>query len=355
MIDAHLVAERPPFRLDLRIRLAAGEVVAVTGPPGAGKTTALRVLAGLTPPGGGHIVLDGAAVHARPPGVRPVGMLSPEHLLFPHLSALGNVAFGPRCRGASRAEARRAAALWLRRLGLGGRLRARPRELTPGEARLVALARTLAVRPRVLLLDEPLAALDAGARLTVRAALRAQLGVFDGGCVLVTGDPLDLALADRVLVVEGGALVQEGTPAEVACRPRTGFAARLAGLNLCRGDGRGREVSVGPAGGPVLGVADEAKGPVYVAFPPSAVTLRPRPPDAAAGRWEAVVAGVEPHGDQVRVRLAGPIAAAADLAPPAAVELGLSPGLRVWAVTDAARTRAYPLDDTQPDIPAFWD
>ncbi|MCW2880653.1 MAG: putative ATP-binding component of transporter [Sphaerisporangium sp.] len=354
MMDAHLIVERPRFRLDVSLRVAPGEVVALLGPSGAGKTTALRALAGLTPLSGGHIALDGAAVHARTVDRRRVGMVLQDHLLFPHMSVLDNVAFGPRCLGATRAEARRAATVWLERAGLGGHLRARPRELSGGQARRVALARSLVVRPRVLLLDEPLAALDAHTRLSARAVLRHHLSGFAGACVLVTHDPLEaVALADRLIVIEDGALVQEGTPAEVARHPRTDYVARLFGLNLYRGDARGREVSVDgfpddedgsfTGGGPTFSVAEDLKGPVFLAFPPSAVTLyRTRPEGRPRNLWHAGVEGLVRHGDHVRVHLDGPITAAADVTPAAVAELGLSPGQRVWAVVRTTETHAYP-------------
>jgi molybdate transport system ATP-binding protein len=353
MMDAHLIVERPRFRLDLRLRAAPGEVVALLGPSGAGKTTALRVLAGLTASSGGYVLLDGAAVHARPAERRGVGMLSHDCLLFPHMSVLRNVAFGVRCLGATRAEARHAAISWLERVGLGEHLGARPGDLSGGQAMRASLARSLAVRPRALLLDEPLGALDAHARLSARALLRHHLSGFGGACVLVTHDPLEaVALADRFVVIEDGALAQEGTPAEVARHPRTDYIARLAGLNLCRGNARGHEVSIGglprppggdPAGGLAFSVTEHLMGPVFVAFPPAAVTLhRTRPEGAPRNLWQAGVEGVVRHGDHVRVHLDGPIAAAADVPPTAVADLGLSPGQRVWATVRTTETYAYP-------------
>ncbi|MFC4534824.1 ABC transporter ATP-binding protein [Sphaerisporangium dianthi] len=229
MMDAHLVAERPPLLLDVRLRVADGEVVALAGPAGAGKTTALRLVAGLTTPSGGYVLLDGAPLHARPPGRRGVGMVLGDPLLFPHLSVLDNVAFGARCRGAGRSEARRAAAAWLDDIGLGAVPNARPGELSREQARRASLARSLAAGPRVLLLDEPLAGVDGHARAESLALLRRHLSRFAGACVLVTHDPLEAAeLADRLVVVEDGSVVQEGTPEEVARHPRTRYAARLA-------------------------------------------------------------------------------------------------------------------------------
>ncbi|MET8141072.1 ABC transporter ATP-binding protein [Sphaerisporangium sp. NPDC005288] len=228
MLDAHLVAAYPPFSLDVRLRVAAGEVVALAGPSGAGKTTALRLVAGLAAPAGGYVLLDGAPLYARPPGRRSVGMVLRDPLLFSHLSVLDNVAFGPRCHGAGTAEARRAATAWLHDVGLGALARATPGELSREQAQRVALARSLAAGPRVLLLDEPLAGVADPARPELRNLLRRHLSCFAGPCVLVTHDPAEAAaLADRLVVVENGAVVQDGTPEEVARHPRTRYAARL--------------------------------------------------------------------------------------------------------------------------------
>src|SRR5690606_23995610 len=225
--------------LDVSLRVAAGEVVALLGPNGAGKTTALRALAGLRPLDAGRIALgdtvldDPAAGVFVPPDRRPVGVVFQDYLLFPHLSVMDNVAFGLRCRGARRAEARRAAVEWLDRVGLAAQAARRPRDLSGGQAQRVALARALAVHPRLLLLDEPLAALDARIRLETRAHLQRRLRDQQAAPLLVTHDPLDaMVLADRVVVVEDGRVVQEGDAAEITRRPRTDYVARLAGLNL---------------------------------------------------------------------------------------------------------------------------
>ncbi|MDN5384679.1 ABC transporter ATP-binding protein [Streptomyces sp. LB8] len=342
-LDARLVVERGTFRLDVSLTVSPGEVVALLGPNGAGKTTALRALAGLVPLTGGHLRLDGADLGHAPPEARPVGVVFQDYLLFPHLSALDNVAFGPRCRGAGRAEARAQAAEWLARMGLSGHAGVKPRRLSGGQAQRVALARALAVRPRLLLLDEPLAALDARTRLEVRAQLRRHLEGFEAMAVLVTHDPLDaMVLADRLVVVEHGRVVQEGTPSEIARRPRTDYIARLVGLNLYRGRAAGHTVRL--ADGLALTTSEDLSGPVFVAFPPSAVTLhRDRPTGSSARNlWRCEVAGLETHGDQIRVALTGPLPLTADLTALAAAELGLRPGAVVWAAVKAAQTHAYP-------------
>ncbi|MES9522338.1 ABC transporter ATP-binding protein [Streptomyces capoamus] len=342
-LHARLVVDRPGFRLDVTLAAAPGEVLALLGPNGAGKTTALRALAGLTPLTDGHLRLDGASLEHTPPESRPVGVVFQDYLLFPHLSALDNVAFGPRCRGAGKAEARALAAAWLERMGLAPQADTKPRRLSGGQAQRVALARALATRPRLLLLDEPLAALDARTRLEVRAGLRRHLAEFEAVSVLVTHDPLDaMVLADRLVVVEHGRVVQEGTPADIARRPRTDYIARLVGLNLYRGLAAGHTVRLDD--GPAITTTEELSGPVFVAFPPSAVTLfRNRPAGASARNlWRCEVAGLQTHGDQIRADLTGELPLAADLTTLAAAELDLRPGAPVWATVKATQTHAYP-------------
>jgi molybdate transport system ATP-binding protein len=347
LLDAHLVADRGGFHLDVPLTVAAGEVVALLGPNGAGKTTALRVLAGLHPLTAGHLTLAGVHLDhpARrvwtPPERRPVGVVFQDYLLFPHLTARDNVAFGPRRHGADRRTARARAESWLDRVGLAGQARHRPRQLSGGQAQRVALARALAVDPALLLLDEPLAALDARTRLDTRAELQRHLGAHPGATLLVTHDPLDaLVLADRLVIVEEGRVVQSGDAATVTARPRTDYVARLVGLNLHRGHADGHTVRVGAL---TLTAADRVDGDAFVAFPPAAVALHPARPDGSPrNTWPATVAGVQRHGDNLRVQLDGPIGVAADVTPAAAAQLRLAPGQRVWAAVKAAETRAYP-------------
>jgi molybdate transport system ATP-binding protein len=340
-LDARLVVTRPAFTLDITLDVQPGEVVALLGPNGAGKTTALRALAGLTPMSGGQITLRGRPLHTLAAESRPIGMVFQDYLLFPHLSALDNVAFGPRCQGVSKAEARSAAAALLERVGLADRAAAKPRQLSGGQAQRVALARALAVRPELLLLDEPLAALDAHTRLEVRSQLRRHLADFNGATVLVTHDPLDaMVLADRLIVIENGAIVQQGPPAEVARRPRTDYVARLVGLNLYRGVADETRVKVGEV---LLHTSERLDGPAFVAFPPAAVALyRSRPDGSPRNLWRARIDGIERHGDNVRVHLDGPITAFADITPAAVADLDLTPGQQIWASVKATETHAYP-------------
>jgi molybdate transport system ATP-binding protein len=322
-LAARVVVERPAFRLDVDLGVPAGSVTAVVGPNGAGKSTLLRALAGLVPLTAGRVALDGRVLEragdgeptARIPAEgRGIGVVFQDHLLFPHLSALGNVAFGPRAHGVARADAEHRARALLDRLGIVHLADRRPARLSGGQSQRVALARALVLEPPLLLLDEPMAALDAGTRLDVRDLLADELRRFGGAAVLVTHDPVDaLALADRIHVLEGGRRVQEGAPAEVAARPATAYVARLVGMN--RVEGRD------PAGRPAVLVAA-----------PADVTLA-RGPDvgndhAIHVELTGVVHRVEAAAGRIRVTLR--------LVAPAAGELTPDAGAEVTAELDAA-------------------
>jgi molybdate transport system ATP-binding protein len=339
---------RGGFALDLDLTVEPGDVVALLGPNGAGKSTALRVLAGLLHPTGGRVALEGrtlddaaARVHV-PPEQRGVGVVFQDYRLFPHLSALDNVAFGLRCRGLARAEARTRAAAWLDRVGLAEFAAARPGAMSGGQAQRVALARALAPEPRLLLLDEPLAALDARTRLDVRADLRRHLEAFTGATVLVSHDPVDaMVLADQVLVLEDGHVVQCGPIAEVARRPKTDYVARLVGLNLHRGFAIGSTVKIDD--GVEIITADPTDGPVFTAFSPTCVAVfRERPDGSPRNVWPTTITDVELSGSGVRLRLDGPLPLLAEVTAIAAAELDLVPGRQVWAAVKASDIHAYP-------------
>jgi molybdate transport system ATP-binding protein len=350
-LSAELGVRRGDFMLDLGLQIAAGEVVALLGPNGAGKSTALRALAGLLQLTSGHITIAGrvAADHVsdlhRAPHERPIGVVFQDYLLFPHLTVLDNVAFGPLVRGLDRAEARRRAAVWLARVGISDLANSKPRAVSGGQAQRVALARALAAEPRLLLLDEPLAALDAKTHLLVRAEVRRHLGDFPGATLLVTHDPIDAAvLADRLVVIEHGRVVQQGLPQEVARRPRTDYVARLVGLNLLAGRGQGHRVLL-PTGGAVE-LAESALCDVYVAFRPAAVSLFVHRPDGSPRNlWAGRIAALEPHGEGVRVEIAGApdpkSSILAEITPSAVAELQLLPGSEVWAAVKASDIEVY--------------
>jgi molybdate transport system ATP-binding protein len=346
--DLHL--QRGTLSLAVALEVADGEVVALLGPNGAGKTTALRALAGLEPIDDGRIELDGRVLdHPAggvfvPPHERAIGVVFQDHLLFPRLSALDNVAFGLRARGMAKAEARAVAAGWLERVGLAGQADDRPAALSGGQAQRVALARAVAASPRLLLLDEPLAALDASRRVEVRTELRAHLATFPGARLLVTHDPVDaVVLADRLVILEQGRVAQAGTTAEVVARPRSRFVADLVGLNLLhavRADDHTARLDRGAE----LTTADPLPADdLAIAVRPQAVALhRHRPDGSARNSWEATVSGLEGDRDRVRVSLAGPVPLTAEVTPAAVAELALRPGARIWASVKAVDLVAYP-------------
>jgi molybdate transport system ATP-binding protein len=350
-LSADLGVGRDDFTLDLQLQIGAGEVVALLGPNGAGKSTALRALAGLLRLTTGQITIAGRMVADSVSGLhlapheRPMGVVFQDYLLFPHLTVLDNVAFGPLVRGLESSEARRRAAAWLSRVGIDDLASAKPRSVSGGEAQRVALARALATDPRLLLLDEPLAALDAKTHLLVRTGLRRHLGDFPGATLLVTHDPIDAAvLADRLVVIEHGKVVQQGRPQEVARRPRTDYVARLVGLNLLAGRGEGHRVAL-PTGGSVE-LAESACGDVHVAFRPAAVSLFVHRPDGSPRNlWAGRIATLEPHGEGVRVEIAEApdrtSSILAEITPSAVADLGLVPGSEVWAAVKASDIEVY--------------
>ncbi|MDQ1246093.1 MAG: molybdate transport system ATP-binding protein, partial [Actinomycetota bacterium] len=233
------VAERD---LDVTIDVAAGQTLALLGANGSGKSTTLAVVAGLLRPDAGFARLDGATLFSlgeghsvwHPPHRRNIGLLAQDPLLFPHLSVLENVAFGPRSRGVPRGGARDHARHWLDEVGAGDLADRKPGQLSGGQAQRVALARTLAAEPRLVLLDEPLSATDVELAAAMRQTLRRVLAARTA--IIVTHQVLDAALlSDQIAVVERGRIVEQGPTDEVLRQPRSEFAASLSGVNLLRG------------------------------------------------------------------------------------------------------------------------
>ncbi|MFM8304441.1 MAG: ABC transporter ATP-binding protein [Actinomycetota bacterium] len=334
--------------LDVDLRVG-DEIVAVMGPNGAGKTSLLRTVAGLAPIDSGRITLDGVVLDDPTAGVyvpaarRPVGMVFQEFLLFPFLSARENVAFGLRSRGVAKRDAHRTADEWLARVGLADRADARPDALSGGQAQRVALARAVAGGPRVLLLDEPLAALDAQARAGIRRDLRRHLGDAGGARLLVTHDAVDASvLADRVVVLEHGRIVQTGPMRDIALRPRSAYVADLVGLNLYRGTARSGAVEI-EGGGVILSADHAVQGAVCVTVHPRAVGLHLDDPHGSArNHWPGTVVDVDTLGDRVRVRIEGAVPIVAEVTEAARHELRLAPGVAVVATVKATEVSVYP-------------
>jgi molybdopterin-binding protein len=324
-----------------------GTTIAVVGPNGAGKTTLLRALLGLTPRAHATLRLGGLDVTGLPPHRREVAWVPQTGALFPHLTALANTAYGLRCRGTGRREARRAAQDWLDRLGVGHLGGRRPHQLSGGQAQRVALARALAARPRMLLLDEPLAALDQTTRAQVRHALRSHLRGYGGVCLIVTHDPVEaVSRADRVLVLEDGRAVQDAPPADLTRAPRSPWVARMLGHNAWPGVSDAGGLRLADGGRLVVAdpLPDGAQALAVIA--PEAVALhRERPEGSPRNVWPGTVREITAQGGRLRVAVTSAQAPEliAEITPAAAADLALAEGTGVWAGVKATEVTLVPL------------
>jgi len=337
--------------LELEVTAEPGTTLAVVGPNGAGKTTLLRSMAGLLATVTAEVQLGGRDLSPLPPHRRGVGWVPQAGVLFPHLTALDNAAYGLRATGRSRRAARATANEWLHRLDVGHLSDRRSGTLSGGETQRVALARAFAAGPALLLLDEPLSALDATVRSTTRSLLRQHLASYDGVCLLVTHDVVEaVALADRVLVLEGGRLVQDGTPTEVTRSPRSRWVAELFGWNSANGTASAHGVVVGGcfevvAADPLPAGTEGTAALACIA--PSAVAVhRERPAGSPRNAWSGRVLEVVPSGSRLRVLVVADNGApdlVAEVTPAAAAELGLVEGVDVWVSVKATEVRLAAL------------
>jgi molybdate transport system ATP-binding protein len=349
-LSVDVTVRRGGFAVEAAFDADAGETVAILGPNGSGKSTLVGALAGLVPLERGRVELDGQVLDeptsrvAAAPEDRPVGVVFQDLLLFPHLSGLENVAFPLRARGTSKAEARERSHRILARLDVGHRQDARPRDLSGGEAQRVALARALVAEPRLLLLDEPLSALDVAARARARELVRDELARFAGVRILVTHDPVEATmLADRLVILEQGTVTQIGTPEEVRSGPRTRYAAELVGVNAVRGrlerieEGAGRLVPSDGGGELVVPWPDRYAGNEVIAVVrPVDVTLWLEPPDGSARNvLRGTITSVAVEGERARVRVGSAPPLFAELTLGSLERLGLRPGTEVWASVKA--------------------
>ncbi len=333
-VAARIVVERRD--VDVALEVGAEECVAVIGPNGAGKSTVVEALAGLLPIDDGQVVLSSTVVadHSRtvPAHRRRIGLVAQRPDLFPFLDVVGNVAFGPRAAGVRRAAARTRALRALAAVGADRLADRAPDTLSGGQAQRVAIARALATDPAVLLLDEPTSALDVAARDEVRAALRT--AIAGRPSLLVTHDPVEVvALADRVVVVEHGRIVEEGTPAAVLGRPTSAFAAAFSGLALVRGTATAGGIAT-DGGELVSGTHAVPPGrPALGAFHPTAARLT----RDGAGPVRTVTS-LEPRDGLVRVRAEDLVA---DLTLARVTALGIGPGDAVHVDVPASELAVY--------------
>jgi len=346
-LGAQVQLERGSLALRAELFVGDGETVAILGPNAAGKTTLLRSLAGLLRADVGRVELDGKTVEDTADGTwvpsegRRVAMVFQDHRLFPHLSAVDNVAFGLRARGVRTAAARRRAGEWLERLEVSAAAAGRAESLSGGQAQRVALARALITEPRLLLLDEPLASVDAPARLEFRRVLRAQLAAHPGMRLLVTHDPVEAGeMADRVVILEAGHVVQQGTLADVTARPRSPWVARVAGLNLLSGVAVPGSLML--ANGSEIRFAGDVRGPALATIHPRAISIhRSHPEGSPRNVLAATVGEIDSTGHRWRVGLGGRVPLVAEVSDGAVTELRLAEGGSVFAAVKATDIDVY--------------
>ncbi|MFF3863876.1 ABC transporter permease [Streptomyces sp. NPDC002209] len=332
---------------ELTLDAEPGTTIAVVGENGAGKTTLLRALLGLTPRAHAELRLGDTDVTALAPHRRQVAWVPQDGALFPHLSALANTAYGLRARRVPRAEARREAQQWLDRLGVGHLAHRKPAQLSGGQAQRVALARALAARPRLLLLDEPLAALDQTTRARVRHTLRTHLAGFGGVCLIVTHDPVEaVSLADRVLVLADGRTLQDAPPSEVTRHPRSPWVARMLGRNAWPGTASADGLVLAAGGRLVVAEALPEGSPALAIIGPEAVSVhRDRPAGSPRNVWQGSVREITAVGSRLRVLVGSAEAPdlVAEITPEAAAELGLVDGSQVWTSVKATEVTLVQL------------
>ncbi len=345
-LDAHLVVSRgESFKIDIRLRVPRGRTIALLGPNGAGKSTVVGALAGLLPLERGHITLDGRTLDDPDGGVlvpaedRGVGVVFQDYVLFPHLTVVDNVAFGLRSRGVKRGPSTTEADRWLERFGIADLAGRKPGDLSGGQAQRVALARALITDPDLLLLDEPLAALDATTRVDLRRTLTDHLAQFSGPRMVITHDPTEaFLLADEIHVIEDGTITQVGPPDDIRLRPRTPYIADLAGSNLFIGTAHDGIVSVGDH---PISVADRhIEGPVLAAVDPRAIVISlAKPGGSSRNSWSTRVQRIEHYGDRVRLQTGDPLPLTAEITPAALDDLRIEEGSSVWVSIKATEIR----------------
>lgn len=338
------------FELDVELAIEPGTTVALLGPNGSGKSTTVAALAGLLAIDRGSITLSGRVLDDPARGIhlapaeRSLGVVFQRYLLFDHLNVLDNVAFGPSTQALSRRQARTVAQRWLATFDLVELADRTPDQLSGGQAQRVALARALACEPDLLLLDEPLAAVDVATRARLRRSLATHLASYPGPRLLITHDPADaFLLADRILVLEAGRITQQGSRDDIQRRPATPYVAALAGLNLLTGTASRGTLTLPGCPLSLISADTTAGGEVLITIPPNAIALhQQRPSGSPRNTWSTAIESIEAFGDITRVMLADPVPLSVDITPGAASALGLVVGSTVWASVKATEISLNP-------------
>ena len=347
-LDAHIVVQRgPDFTLDIHLEIEAGTTAALLGPNGAGKSTTVDALSGILPLDDGRIAIAGRDLDVPAenlfvaPEDRQVGVVFQDYLLFEHLDVRDNVAFGPRSTGMSTQQARAAATVVLEKLDIAELATRATASLSGGQRQRVALARAMAANPAMLLLDEPLAALDVQTRTQLRRNLQQHLETFDGPRLLITHDPADaFLLADKIYILENGQLGQTGTSNELRLRPATPYAAAFAGVNLLSGRNDAGTLQLDEFDVTLSTSNTQIGGAVLITIHPNAIALHANQPDGSPrNAWRTTVKHLEPLGDITRVMLDLPLPLSVDVTPGAVAALSLAPGVQTWASVKATEVQ----------------
>jgi molybdate transport system ATP-binding protein len=351
MISVAIRKQLRDFPLQVDFELASGECLALVGPTGCGKTTTLRLLAGLLQPDAGRIVMDGTPLVDTaqgccvPPQRRQVGVMFQDYALFPHLTVLSNVMYGAQARGASRREAEITAREALRRARLASMESVYPRQLSGGQQQRTALARALASGARALLMDEPMSALDPMTRREVRGEVLQLIHELGLQTIIVTHDVADaLTLGDQIGVMQEGRIVQLGTRRELLAQPRTPFVAEFLGVNLLQGEaGPGLDgLSVVRCGAHDFFTVEQEVGAVQVTCHPWDVTISlEQPDDSSLNSFLGQITSLAHLGGRTRVTVENSVALVAEVTHVSEERLGLRIGDAVYASFKASALRIY--------------
>jgi molybdate transport system ATP-binding protein len=350
-LEAQFDLHRGNLAIRASIKVGAGEIVALLGPNGAGKTTLLECIAGGLAISNGYVSVGGSKVDDpgagiwQPPEKRQIGMVFQDNLLFPHMNVIDNVAFSLRCSGHSKKSARRRASEVLLFLGIAELERKPIEELSGGQTKQVAIARSIIQEPSLLLLDEPLSGLDSIAGSKLKAFAVNNLKALQTGCLLVTHDSdFVVEIADRVYVLESGIVTEFGQPDELRAKPNTPYIANFAGTNSFIGVVRNGQLVINTAF--QLQVADlSTSGPVNVSINPRSISLhRNMSHGSPRNNLPVVIDSVESLGDITRIVTAEPTPLVIDITTISANELNVRQGEHLWATIKATEINVEPLE-----------